>query len=63
MYMKKTTTKCRSHEQSYAWQEYGTTLEQLCRFEKRVNKRIALERKRGTIKRFSGDLEKDIVAG
>ena len=45
----------------YAWREYGATPEELDRFEKRVEKSIAAERKRGTIKRFTGDLEKDLT--
>jgi antitoxin (DNA-binding transcriptional repressor) of toxin-antitoxin stability system len=45
----------------YAWREYGATPEELDRFEKRVEKSVSAERKRGTIKRFTGDLEKDLA--
>ena len=45
----------------YAWREYGITPAELRRFEKRVEREIARERKRGTLKRFSGNLEKDLA--
>jgi hypothetical protein len=45
----------------YAWREYGATPVELARFEKRVEQQIAKERKRGKIKRFSGNLEKDLA--
>jgi predicted RNase H-like HicB family nuclease len=45
----------------YAWREYGATPAELARFEKRVERQISKERKRGRIKRFSGNLEKDLV--
>jgi hypothetical protein len=45
----------------YAWQEYGVTHEELDRFVKRTEKAITSERERGLIKRFTGDLEKDLV--
>ncbi len=45
----------------YAWREYGATPEELKRFEKRAEQKLAAERKRGKIKRFSGNLEKDLV--
>ena len=45
----------------YAWREYGATPNELNRFEKRMEKAIALERKHGKIKRFSGNLEKDLA--
>ncbi len=49
------------HSDDYALREYGVTEEELDRFVKRVNKRIARERKAGTIKLYSGDLEADIA--
>jgi antitoxin (DNA-binding transcriptional repressor) of toxin-antitoxin stability system len=45
----------------YAWREYGATPAELTRFEKQVEQQIATERKRGKIKRFSGNLEKDLA--
>ena len=44
----------------YAWREYGATPAELARFEKRAEQRISKERKRGKIRRFSGNLEKDL---
>jgi antitoxin (DNA-binding transcriptional repressor) of toxin-antitoxin stability system len=45
----------------YAWREYGVTPAELERFENRMERRISVERKRGKIKRFSGNLEKDLA--
>ena len=45
----------------YAWREYGATPAELVLFERRLDKQIAAERKRGKSKRFSGDLEKDLA--
>ena len=45
----------------YAWREYGATPAELRRFEKRMERELAAERKRGGIKRFSGNLEKDLA--
>jgi antitoxin (DNA-binding transcriptional repressor) of toxin-antitoxin stability system len=45
----------------YAWREYGVTSAELERFEKRMERKISAERKRGKIKRFSGNLEKDLA--
>jgi antitoxin (DNA-binding transcriptional repressor) of toxin-antitoxin stability system len=44
----------------YAWREYGVTPAEMKRFEERVEGEIASERKRGKVKRFSGNLEKDL---
>ena len=41
----------------YAWREYGVTPAEMERFEKRMERRISAERKRGKIKRFTGKLE------
>jgi antitoxin (DNA-binding transcriptional repressor) of toxin-antitoxin stability system len=45
----------------YAWREYGATPAELKRFEKRVEQNLAAEKKRGKLKRFSGNLEKDLA--
>ena len=45
----------------YAWREYGVTPEQMERFEKRMEREISGERRRGKVKRFSGNLEKDLA--
>jgi antitoxin (DNA-binding transcriptional repressor) of toxin-antitoxin stability system len=45
----------------YAWREYGVTPAELERFEKRMERKISTERRRGKIKRFSGNLEKDLA--
>ncbi len=50
------------HSDDYALQEYGVTGEELDRFVKRMDQRIARDRKAGTIKRYSGDLEAGVFA-
>jgi hypothetical protein len=45
----------------YAWREHGVTPAEMKRFEERVEREIASERKRGKVKRFSGNLEKDLA--
>ncbi len=45
----------------YAWREYGVSSEQMKQFEKRMERGIRSERKRGQVKRFSGNLEKDLA--
>jgi antitoxin (DNA-binding transcriptional repressor) of toxin-antitoxin stability system len=45
----------------YAWREYGATPAELARFEKRMEKNILAERKRGRSKHFTGNLEKDLA--
>jgi len=45
----------------YAWREYGVTPAEMKRFEERVERDLAAERKRGTLKRFSGNVEKDLT--
>jgi len=45
----------------YAWREYGVTPAGLERLGKRIERKISAERKRGKIKRFSGNLEKDLA--
>jgi antitoxin (DNA-binding transcriptional repressor) of toxin-antitoxin stability system len=49
------------HSDDYALREYGVTERELDRFVKRMDKKITLERKAGTIKRYSGNLEADIA--
>jgi hypothetical protein len=44
-----------------AWREYGATPAELERFEKRMEQQISAERKRGKIKRFSGNLDKNLA--
>lgn len=46
---------------NYALREYGVTEQQLDRFVSRMRKQIARERKAGTVKCYTGDLEADIV--
>ncbi len=48
------------HSDDYALREYGVTEKELDRFVKRMDKQIARERKAGTMKRYSGDLEADL---
>jgi hypothetical protein len=45
----------------YALREYGVTEQELDRFVKRTKKRIARERKAGTMTPYTGDLEADIA--
>ena len=49
------------HSDDYALQEYGVTERELDRFVKRMNRRIAQERKKGTITKYSGNLEADLA--
>jgi len=49
------------HSDDYALQEYGVTEKELDRFVRRMNKRLARDRRAGKMKVFTGDLEKDIV--
>src|ERR1017187_1059319 len=45
----------------YAWRAYGATPAELARFEKRAEQQMSKERRRGKIRRFSGNLEKDLA--
>ena len=45
----------------YAWREYQATPAELKDFEKRMENQAASERKRGKIKKFTGNLEKDLA--
>ena len=49
------------HSDDYALREYGVTEKELDRFVKRMDAQITRERKAGTIKRYTGDLEADIA--
>jgi antitoxin (DNA-binding transcriptional repressor) of toxin-antitoxin stability system len=49
------------HSDDYALRECGVTEKELDRFVKRMDKKITRERKVGTIKRYSGNLEADIA--
>ena len=49
------------HSDDYALQEEPVTREELDRFVKRMDKRIARARKTGTIKCYTGHLEVDIA--
>ena len=49
------------HSDDYALREYGVTEQELDRFVKRTNQRIQRERKAGTIKIYSGNLEADLA--
>lgn len=46
--------------EEYVAKEYGVAPAEFARFKKRLGRRYRDEKRRGTIKRFSGDLEKDI---
>ena len=46
--------------EEYAAKEYGVGAAEFTRFKKRLDRRYRKEKLRGMIKRFSGDLEKDI---
>lgn len=45
----------------YALREYGVPPAEMSRFAERMEKQIASERKQGKLKRFSGNLEKDLA--
>ena len=45
----------------YALREYGVTTQELDRFVKKTNSRIARDRKAGTMKVYTGHLEADIA--
>lgn len=45
----------------YAWREYGVSPAEMKRFEERLEREIARERKGGNLKRFSSNLEKDLA--
>ena len=44
----------------YVAKEYGLAPVEFAQFKKRVDRRYRTEKRQGMIKRFSGDLEKDI---
>jgi antitoxin (DNA-binding transcriptional repressor) of toxin-antitoxin stability system len=49
------------HSDDYSLREYAVTEKELDRFVKRMNRKIAQERKKGTIKKYSGNLEADLA--
>jgi len=49
------------HSDDYALREYGVTEKELDRFVKRADRQIGRERKRGKIKRYSGNIEADLA--
>lgn len=49
------------HSDDYALREYDVTEKDLDRFVRRMDAQISRERKAGTIKRYTGDLEADIA--
>ena len=46
--------------EEYVAKEYGVTPAEFARFKKRIERRSREEKRRGLLKRFSGDIEKDI---
>jgi hypothetical protein len=44
------------HSGDYALQEYGLTPKETAKAERRIKKSLAAERKRGTLKTFTGDI-------
>ena len=46
--------------EEYLAQEYGLAPAEFARLKKRLERRYRMEKRRGTIKRFSGDLEEDL---
>ena len=48
------------YSEDYALREYGVTEKELNAFAERMKKEIKKERRKGTIKVYSGDLETDI---
>ncbi len=49
------------HSDDYALQEYGVTEKELDRFVRRMDKRIACDRRAGKMTVYTGDIEKDIA--
>ncbi len=48
-------------ENSYLFQEYGVTPEEWERFEARQKRKLAEAKRKGQLRVFSGDLEKDLA--
>jgi len=46
---------------NYALREYGMTPAEMKQFSERTERAVAGERRRGKLKRFSGNLEKDLA--
>lgn len=49
------------HSDDYGLREYGVTEKELDRFVKHADRQIGRERKRGKIKRYSGNIEADLA--
>jgi antitoxin (DNA-binding transcriptional repressor) of toxin-antitoxin stability system len=48
------------YSEDYALQEYGLTKKGLTRAAKRMDAELAADKKRGRLRRYSGDLERDL---
>jgi len=48
------------YSEDYALQEYGLTKKELNRTAKRMDAELAADKKRGRLRRYSGDLERDL---
>jgi antitoxin (DNA-binding transcriptional repressor) of toxin-antitoxin stability system len=48
------------YSEDYALQEYGLTKKELSRAAKRMDAELAEDKKRGRLRRYSGNLEKDL---
>ena len=48
------------YSEDYALQEYGLTKKELSRASKRMDAELASDKKRGRLRRYSGDLERDV---
>ena len=48
------------YSEDYALQEYGLTPKQLGRAAKRLDAELAADKKRGRLRRYTGDLDKDL---
>jgi len=48
------------YSEDYALQEYGLTKKELSRAAKRIDTELASDKKGGRLRRYSGDLERDL---
>jgi antitoxin (DNA-binding transcriptional repressor) of toxin-antitoxin stability system len=48
------------YSEDYALQEYGLTKKELSRAAKRMDTELAADKKRGRLRRYSGNLERDL---
>ncbi len=49
------------YAESYLYQEYGVTPAEWDRFKRRQDRKLREAKRRGTLKHFSGNLEKDLA--